>query len=132
MPKLVKEDNKIRYRVRSGDYLGKIANRYRVRVSDLKRWNGLRSNNLRIGQRLTIFTRRPVASKSAKSTAAKTTKKVIIPPGAKVHTVEEGDSLWTISRKYPGITIENLREWNGISGSNLKPGTKLKLCECPS
>jgi membrane-bound lytic murein transglycosylase D len=46
--------------------------------------------------------------------------------------VKEGDSLWTISRKYPGITIENLRQWNGISGNNLKPGTKLKLCDCSS
>ncbi|PCJ97725.1 MAG: lytic transglycosylase [Flavobacteriaceae bacterium] len=130
LPQLVKANNQIRYRVRSGDYLGKIANRYRVRVSDLKRWNGLRSNNLRVGQRLTIFTRNPRAKAvvKAKNKAVKT----VAVKGAKVHTVQQGDSLWTISRKYPGISIENLREWNGISGSNLKPGTKLKLCDCSS
>ena len=55
LPQLVKADNRIRYKVRSGDYLGKIAERYGVGVSQIKRWNGLRSNNLRIGQRLTIF-----------------------------------------------------------------------------
>jgi len=44
--------------------------------------------------------------------------------------VEKGDSLWTISKKYQGITVENLREWNGIRGSDLKPGTRLKLCSC--
>ncbi len=131
LPQLVKAQDQIRYKVRSGDYLGKIASRYGVGVSQIKRWNGLRSNNLRIGQRLTIFTRNPNITNS-KKTVAKATKKVVIPPGAKVHTVQSGDSLWTISKKYPGISIENLREWNGISGKNLKPGTKLKLCACPS
>ena len=132
LPQLVKADDRIRYRVRSGDYLGKIAKRYGVGVSQIKRWNGLRSNNLRVGQRLTIYSRRAITSST---TAKKSTKSAIDKTqvaGAKVHTVQQGDSLWTISRKYPGISIENLREWNGISGNNLKPGTKLKLCDCSS
>ncbi|MEX0288859.1 MAG: LysM peptidoglycan-binding domain-containing protein, partial [Flavobacteriaceae bacterium] len=133
LPQLVKAQERIRYRVRSGDYLGKIAERYGVGVSQIKRWNGLRSNNLRIGQRLTIYPRKPVtravASTSKSSKQTPTTANL---SGSKVHTVKKGDSLWTISRKYPGISIENLREWNGISGNNLKPGTKLKLCDCPS
>ncbi len=131
LPKLIKANNQIRYRVRSGDYLGKIADRYRVRISDIKRWNGLRSNNLRIGQRLTIFTRSPNVTAAVAKTKSKAIKTTVV-NGSKVHTVQQGDSLWTISRKYPGISIENLREWNGISGSNLKPGTKLKLCDCSS
>lgn len=131
LPQLVKSQNRIRYKVRSGDYLGKIANRYRVRVSDLKRWNGLRSNNLRIGQRLTIFSKNPVSVVKTASTT-KSTPNTTISNGAKLHTVQKGDSLWTISRRYPGVSIENLREWNGISGNNLKPGTKLKLCDCSS
>jgi membrane-bound lytic murein transglycosylase D len=66
------------------------------------------------------------------SKSVKSTPNNVSVAGAKVHTVKSGDSLWTISKKYPGISIENLREWNGISGSNLKPGTKLKLCDCSS
>ena len=132
LPQLVKAQDHIRYRVRSGDYLGKIANRYGVRVSDIKKWNGLRSNNLRVGQRLTIFSRRPVTTPSRTKAASKTSVNTAIANGTKMHTVQKGDSLWTISRKYPGVTIENLREWNGISGNNLKPGTKLKLCNCSS
>ncbi|MGB5817996.1 MAG: LysM peptidoglycan-binding domain-containing protein [Saonia sp.] len=134
LPQLVKSQDRIRYKVRSGDYLGKIAERYGVGVSQIKNWNGLRSNNLRVGQRLTIFSKNPVASISkVSSTKAKGgVSNVPIPKGAKVHTVKEGDSLWTISRKYPGVSIENLREWNGISGNNLKLGTKLKLCDCSS
>ncbi|WP_276168618.1 LysM peptidoglycan-binding domain-containing protein [Zobellia alginiliquefaciens] len=124
------EDNRIRYKVRSGDFLGKIAERYGVGVSQLKQWNGLRSNNLRIGQRLTIFPRK-MPSAAVVSTKTSSSAKSF-PPGTKTHTVRSGDSLWTISKKYPGISVENLRQWNGISGKNLKPGTKLKLCECSS
>ena len=130
LPQLVKAQDQIRYKVRSGDYLGKIAAQFGVGVSQIKRWNGLRTNNLRIGQRLTIFTRNP-STIASKKPQKKLSKKPI-PKGVKTHTVKSGDSLWTISREYPGISIENLREWNGISGTNLKPGTKLMLCDCSS
>ena len=135
LPQLVNSSDRIRYKVRSGDYLGKIAERYGVGVSQIKRWNGLRSNNLRIGQRLTIYPRKPVTSIRTKAVASNTkpSKPVVLPNDpSKVHEVQSGDSLWTISRKYPGISIENLREWNGIRGNNLKPGTKLRLCNCSS
>ncbi|AYN69556.1 LysM peptidoglycan-binding domain-containing protein [Euzebyella marina] len=133
LPQLVKqaEENRVRYKVRSGDYLGKIAEMYGVGVSQIKRWNGLNSNSLRVGQRLTIFPRRMPGAAAASSSTSKASSQSF-PPGAKTHTVQSGDSLWTISKKYPGITVENLRKWNGISGKNLKPGTKLKLCACPS
>ncbi len=131
LPELVKAEDRIRYRVRSGDYLGKIAERYGVRVSQIKRWNGLRSDQLRIGQRLTIYPRKPAFSSSqtvAKSQQA--TSKTSVNSSSKFHTVRKGDSLWTISQQYPGISIENLREWNGIRGNDIRPGTKLKLCAC--
>ncbi|WP_127023322.1 LysM peptidoglycan-binding domain-containing protein [Flagellimonas beolgyonensis] len=129
LPQMIAANDQVRYKVKSGDYLGKIAERYGVGVSEIKRWNGLRSNNLRIGQRLTIFPRKPyIASNSTKSSSNSSTAV----NGTKVHTVQQGDSLWTISKKYPGVSVENLREWNGLSGNNLKPGTKLKLCDCSS
>ncbi len=124
LPQFFSSDSKITYRVRSGDYLGKIARRYGVRVSQIKRWNGLRSNNIRIGQRLTIYPRNPNASSSAKSTST-TQKKTAIGPNTKTYKVQEGDSLWSISQKFPGVSVEKLRDWNGISGSKLKPGMVL-------
>lgn len=45
----------ITYRVKKGDYLGKIAARYHVSVNSIKKWNNLRNNNLSIGQRLVIY-----------------------------------------------------------------------------
>ncbi|MDP5081153.1 MAG: transglycosylase SLT domain-containing protein, partial [Winogradskyella sp.] len=44
LPELSNTESKVTYRVRSGDYLGKIARQYSVRVSQIKQWNGLRSN----------------------------------------------------------------------------------------
>ena len=123
------EQNSIRYKVREGDFLGKIAERHGVRVSQIKQWNDLRSNNLRIGQRLTIYPKKsPASTVKPRETPARTG----VTSNSKIHEVRSGDSLWTISKKYPGVTIENLRKWNGISGNNLKLGTKLKLCDCSS
>jgi membrane-bound lytic murein transglycosylase D len=131
LPQIVQSKDQITYKVRSGDFLGKIAERYGVGVSQIKNWNGLRSNNLRIGQRLTIYPRKIPSSVGATNTSKSSTNSVAA-AGAKVHTVKSGDSLWTISKKYPGISIDNLRKWNGISGNDIKPGTKLKLCDCSS
>ena len=58
LPKYVELNSRIRYKVRSGDYLGRIAKKFGVRVSQIKKWNRLRSTNLKIGQRLTIFPKR--------------------------------------------------------------------------
>lgn len=132
LPELIKAQDKIVYRVRSGDYLGRIAERHGVGVSQIKQWNGLRGNTVRVGQRLTIYAKNPVASSSPSTSSSTSTSstKAAIASGTKIHTVKSGDSLWTISKKYPGITIENLREWNGIRGNDIKIGAKLKLCSC--
>ena len=58
LPKYFEMDKRIRYKVKSGDYLGKIANKYGVRVSQIKKWNGLKTSNLKIGQRLYIYPRK--------------------------------------------------------------------------
>jgi membrane-bound lytic murein transglycosylase D len=58
LPKYTELSNKIRYKVRSGDFLGKIARKFGVSVSKIMRWNGLRNSRLSIGQRLTIYPRR--------------------------------------------------------------------------
>lgn len=132
LPQMITANDQIRYKVKSGDYLGKIAERYGVGVSQIKQWNGLRSNNLRVGQRLTIFPRKPYIASNTSTKSNTSSSSGTVASGSKVHTVQQGDSLWTISRKYPGVSVENLREWNGLSGNNLKPGTKLKLCDCSS
>ena len=81
---------------------------------------------------LPYFLENPTKTQQTAKTAKPKVSTDAAAKAGKVHVVQSGDSLWTISKKYPGISVENLKEWNGISGNNLKPGTKLKLCECSS
>ena len=55
LPQLYELNSRTVYRVVSGDFLGKIANNYGVRVGDLKKWNKLKDDKLKIGKRLIIF-----------------------------------------------------------------------------
>ena len=123
LPQFFENDTKIRYRVRSGDYLGRIARKYGVRVSQLKQWNGLRSNNIRVGQRLTIYPRNPVSA--SKNPIKSTPKTVANSAGKKTYTVQQGDSLWSIAQKFSGVSVQNIKDWNDISGSKLKIGMTL-------
>ena len=122
LPKFFENDTKIRYRVKSGDYLGKIARRYGVRVSSIKRWNGLRSNNLRIGQRLTIYPRNPGGGANKTTSKPKT---VVNTAGKKTYKVKNGDSLWSIAQRFSGVSVQNLKDWNAISSNKLKIGMTL-------
>lgn len=112
------------YRVKSGDVLGVIARRYGVRVEDMKKWNNLSSNMIRTGQRLNIWLlpgqqeRLPVAS--AAPVANSTTSQ-----GTKTYTVQPGDTLWDISKKFQGLTIEKIKSLNNLKSNELKPGQKL-------
>ncbi|NLP57205.1 lytic transglycosylase domain-containing protein [Lutibacter sp. B1] len=127
LPQYVEMNDRILYRVRSGDYLGKIANKYGVSVNNIKRWNNLRSTRLRIGQRLTIYPKKLTGSTVAKAKPKTTTKSV--PTGNfSTYIVKSGDSLWKIAQKYSNVSVQNIKDWNNIwSVKSLKPGIKLKI-----
>ena len=48
---------------------------------------------------------------------------------ARMYIVQKGDSLFSIAKKHPGITVENLKNWNQINGNSIQPGMKLKIGE---
>jgi membrane-bound lytic murein transglycosylase D len=58
LPKYVEVSDRVTYKVKSGDYLGRIAIKYGVSVASIKKWNNLKSTNLKIGQRLVIYPRK--------------------------------------------------------------------------
>ena len=120
--------NRIYHRVKSGDVLGKIANKYGVTVTNLKRWNSLRSNTIQIGQRLTIYTNKKPLSPS--TVVAKSTSNSGSKAAEEIYVVQKGDTLWSIAQKFPKISIEDIQKWNDISGEKLQPGMKLKMCQC--
>lgn len=119
--------DRIIYRVKSGDVLGGIAMRYRVRINDLKRWNNLNSNTIRAGQRLNIWLKQP-ANESIVATTTTTKQLAPLPiPGSKTYVVQEGDTLWDISRKFEGLTIERIKQLNSLTHSKIQPGQKLVI-----
>ncbi len=116
------------YVVRKGDYLGKIAARNGVSVSQIKQWNNLRSNNLRIGQRLVIY-KGGAPKTTAVASTAKTSSSASASSGQSgytTYTVRKGDTLYKIASRYPGVSSNDIMKYNGIS-SSIKVGQKIKI-----
>ncbi len=120
------EIKSVDYTVQKGDNLGLIAKRNGVAVSDLKEWNELEDDNIQpgskliVGKKLVVDSSQPIAEKPAKREKSKV-------ENDDHYYVKKGDSLFSIARKYPGITVSDIKKWNGISGNSLKPGMKLKI-----
>ena len=124
------DGERIVYRVQSGDYLGRIATKYRVSVTQIKKWNGLKSNNIRVGQRLIIYRggKAPASSTSTTSTQTAAAKPVLSASGDYIiYTVKSGDSFYLIAKQYSGVSAQNIMDFNGIDSSKLKPGMKIKI-----
>ncbi|NIS89190.1 MAG: LysM peptidoglycan-binding domain-containing protein [Woeseiaceae bacterium] len=111
-----------RHKVKSGEAISVIANKYNTTVSSLRSANNLRSNTIRAGQYLMIpVATKPLSaySKSADARLAATQNR----PRAdnKVeHVVRSGESFWTISQKY-GVTTRELSAWNGMAPRDTLP-----------
>ena len=115
---------RIAYKVKSGDYLGKIASRYGVTVAQLKSWNRLRSNSIQIGQTLYIYKNGsgPVITQGSTGGSSSSSK-----PKTVIYTVKNGDSLYKIAKNYPGISAEDIKKANGLKSDNIKAGQKLTI-----
>ena len=116
--------DKLVHRVRSGDVLGRIAQTYKVQVSDIRKWNNLNSNTIRVGQNLNIWL---VPNSYTEKLALKkpTLKQDMVVDGKRYHIVQPGDTLWDICKAYNDISIEKLKELNNLKSNNIKPGQKL-------
>lgn len=117
--------DRIVYKVRSGDVLGSIAMRHHVRVADIKKWNNLRSDVIRTGQRLNIWVKSGSSSSAVASSSRKSAPTTTDLKGVKTYVVQPGDTLWDISKKFNGLTIEKIKTLNKLSNTKIQPGQKL-------
>lgn len=141
-PADVKGKAKIVYTVKSGDTVGGIAARYKVKVNDLTYWNNIKKNLIRTGQKLAIYV--PEKSKviQEKENTANTTQKQTTGNNTatasnetasgysefEYYTVRNGDNIWNISQKYDGISSDDIMQFNKISNEKgLVVGQKLKI-----
>ncbi len=114
--------HRITYKVKEGDVLGSIASRHGVSVSQLREWNNLRGNIIRIGQNLTVYVPARIAQQSGQTVA---------PAGADqnyiYYRVQRGDTLWDIAKQYPGISTADIKRINNLTTDRLVPGQTLKI-----
>ncbi len=116
----------IEYTVQKGDNLGNISKKFGTPVSDLKEWNHLTDNNIGLGKTL-IVAKNEVAINTSKATAASFKKTKTEAALQHDYFVKKGDSLFSIAKKYPGVTVSDIKKWNDISNEDIKPGMKLKI-----
>jgi Cell wall-associated hydrolases (invasion-associated proteins) len=125
------------HKVRKGETLSGIADKFGVSVSQLKKWNGLSKNKVKPGTYLTVqITEKEAPVKEAKAeTTPKTSKKETIneeeqasktATTRKTYKVRKGDTLSGIADKF-GVSVTQLKKWNGLSKSKVKPGTYLTV-----
>jgi membrane-bound lytic murein transglycosylase D len=114
------------YIVQAGDNLIQIAKKYNVSVDELKEWNELEDLNVKIGTSLKVLLpeKQEVAQVETKPVKSERQSKY---QSEKVYIVKKGDSLFSISQKIKGVTVSDLKKWNGISSGKIKPGMKLKI-----
>ncbi len=126
------ENTSITHTVKKNETLSKIAQRYRVKLSDLQAWNRVKSS-IRPGQRLVIYSngapKNTVASASGSTSSARSySDKTTSSNGYVYYTIKKNDTLWEISRKFDGVTLNDLMKLNGFNKkSKIKPGDKIKI-----
>ena len=119
----------VEYIVKKGDNLGNIAQKFGSTVEDLKTWNNLKDIHIALGSTL-IVAQSEIPTQENKTTnsfhkkdhLASTSKNKEIN-----YFVKKGDSLYSIAKKYPGVSISDIKKWNDIKSEDLKPGMKLKI-----
>jgi len=114
----------IYYTVKSGDVVGKIAAKYGVSSKDIAKWNSLKGYSIRKGQKLKIYPsgyEKASTSSSEKKEAASTTE-------PKYHKVKPGENLWEIARKYPSVSVDDIKKLNPkINPARIQVGQKLRV-----
>jgi membrane-bound lytic murein transglycosylase D len=110
-----------------GENLGIIARKYDVSISDIKDWNKIEDNNIQLGVKLIVGKKYVVSTDTKNTQTKKETIAVNDRDEVKLYYVKKGDSLFSIAKKYPGVSISDLKKWNGIKNERLKAGMKLKI-----
>lgn len=152
-PPEVKGKTAITYVVKDGDNLGYISEWYDVPLSDLRYWNNIYRNTIRIGQKLTVYVDPAKLDRYSKVNSMSFTEKqklegkvtaaatgVSVTPAApapvspaaegeyEFYTVRNGDTIWDIAKKFDGVTATDILRLNNISdASRIQVGQKLRI-----
>jgi peptidoglycan lytic transglycosylase D len=147
-PADVKGKTKLLYTIRDGDNLGFISEWYRVSISDLRYWNNIYRNMIRVGQKLVVYVDPAKADyfsnintmtfeeKQSRSGNTIPVASAPVEPQSQaetdgefvIYTVQYGDTIWDIVRMFDNVTTTEVMSLNNISDpEKIKVGQKLKI-----
>lgn len=140
------------HKVKKGESLGVIADKNNVSITDLRKWNNIKGSNINAGQSLVIQTTKKVtvnevikkpkpktetvvtevenavAENTVKPTENKySSAKSKIDIKEDYYIVQKGDSIFSITKKFPNLTADDLKKKNDLKSDNIQPGMKLKI-----
>lgn len=127
---------KISYKIVSGDNLGRIAQKFGVKISEIQEWNNIDGTKIYAGQEIVIWKKKGETNQIRNNifnNEVKTQTNIEKFDPSKYELVEtyevkKGDSAYKIAQKYSWATADEILEWNGISDpSKLQIGQKLKI-----
>ncbi|MBQ3709742.1 MAG: LysM peptidoglycan-binding domain-containing protein [Bacteroidales bacterium] len=106
--------------VKKGETLASIAKKYHVSVSNLKQWNNLKKDTLKVGQKLTIYTTGGPMATSSTNSKAKGSK------SPQYYVVKAGDTLASIAKKH-NTTVDKLKKLNNLKSDKIKVKQKIRV-----
>ena len=112
------KSNLYKYKVKRGDNLGEIAEKFGVSISQLKKWNRISGNKIIAGKTIKIY------NSTIKSSYGDNTTKNS--SNVNYYKIKPGDAIGTIAEKY-GVSVSDIRRWNSISGNKIIAGKTLKI-----
>jgi len=134
----VNRTERITHKVRRGETVLSIANKYGVAAANIRKWNGLRSNKISAGRNLILhvdnggYTASDTEARTIeRSTASSATvaqnnrsssRSSDLPENMVKYKVQPGDSFYSISQRYPGYSHTDLMRLNNMTNPNLKSG----------
>ncbi len=117
VPRMAAQTSKDVHVVRPGETLFSISRSYNISVDELKSLNGITENAISVGQQLNVKSKVVVASEPVVGTTM-----------ISYHSVAPKETLYSISREY-GISVQQIKEWNNLTGSNLEIGQLIRVAE---
>ena len=150
-PPDVSGKTKLTYTVKDGDNLGFISEWYDVPLSELRYWNNIYRNTIRVGQKLAIYVDpgkaeryskvntmsfadkqkmegKPAATQSLASASPQVSASASVEGEYEFYTVRYGDTVWDIAKKFDGVSATDIMRLNNISdASRIQVGQKLRI-----
>lgn len=140
------------HKVKKGETLSEIADKNKVSIINLRKWNNIKGSNINAGQSLVIQTTKKITvnevvkkpkpkteiiEPAVENAVAENTEKPIenkyssakskIEIMEDYYIVQKGDSIFSITKKFPNLTADDLKKKNDLKTDNIQPGMKLKI-----